>query len=253
MNRLREISERLAAIAGELEAESAGDARAAELADEAAELSSEAVEEANRRIREGEAGVQPVSYPEDLRSLVDAELEQLRFPAPALAGGLEEAMRYSLLAGGKRVRPVLALATARALGAEPERFLPGRLRDRADPHLLADPRRPAGDGRRRAAARFTDVPSQVRRGRGDPRRRRSLRRGDAALLRAAGRAGAGARRAAGAERGDRGRRHGRRPVRRRRGRGARRGGPADAARAEDRAADRRQRRRRARARGSRRT
>ena len=65
-----------------------------------------------------------MSYPEDLRSLVDAELEQLRFPAPALAGGLEEAMRYSLLAGGKRVRPVLALATARALGAEPERFLP---------------------------------------------------------------------------------------------------------------------------------
>src|SRR4051794_20060105 len=33
-------------------------------------------------------------------------------------------MRYSLLAGGKRVRPVLALATARALGAGPERFLP---------------------------------------------------------------------------------------------------------------------------------
>lgn len=65
-----------------------------------------------------------MSYPEDLRSLVDAELEQLRFPAPAVAGGLEEAMRYSLLAGGKRVRPVLALATARALGTEPERFLP---------------------------------------------------------------------------------------------------------------------------------
>jgi geranylgeranyl diphosphate synthase, type II len=33
-------------------------------------------------------------------------------------------MRYSLLAGGKRVRPVLTLATARALGADPERFLP---------------------------------------------------------------------------------------------------------------------------------
>jgi len=65
-----------------------------------------------------------VSYPEDLRALVDAELEQLRFPAPAVAGGLEEAMRYSLLAGGKRVRPVLALATARALGTDPERFLP---------------------------------------------------------------------------------------------------------------------------------
>ena len=32
--------------------------------------------------------------------------------------GLEEAMRYSLLAGGKRIRPVLALATARALGRD---------------------------------------------------------------------------------------------------------------------------------------
>jgi geranylgeranyl diphosphate synthase type II len=65
-----------------------------------------------------------VSYPEELRELVDAELERLRFPAPEPTAGLQEAMRYSLLAGGKRVRPVLALATARALGAEPERFLP---------------------------------------------------------------------------------------------------------------------------------
>ena len=30
-------------------------------------------------------------------------------------------MRYSLLAGGKRIRPVLALATARAVGARPAR------------------------------------------------------------------------------------------------------------------------------------
>ena len=28
-------------------------------------------------------------------------------------------MRYSLLAGGKRIRPVLALATASALGSDP--------------------------------------------------------------------------------------------------------------------------------------
>ena len=66
----------------------------------------------------------PSGYPEDLRSLVDAELERLRFSPSAPTVGLEEAMRYSLLAGGKRVRPVLALATARALGADPERFLP---------------------------------------------------------------------------------------------------------------------------------
>jgi len=65
-----------------------------------------------------------VSYPEDLRALVDGELERLRFSATPATAGLEEAMRYSLLAGGKRVRPVLALATARALGADPKRFLP---------------------------------------------------------------------------------------------------------------------------------
>jgi geranylgeranyl diphosphate synthase, type II len=65
-----------------------------------------------------------VSYPDDLRGMVDAALGQLRFSETAPTAGLEEAMRYSLLAGGKRVRPVLTLATARALGAEPERFLP---------------------------------------------------------------------------------------------------------------------------------
>jgi len=58
VNRLREISERLNAIARELEGEEADDARAAALAQEAAELSAEAVEESNRRIREGEASSQ---------------------------------------------------------------------------------------------------------------------------------------------------------------------------------------------------
>ena len=33
-------------------------------------------------------------------------------------------MRYSLLAGGKRIRPVLAMATARAIGEEPHAVLP---------------------------------------------------------------------------------------------------------------------------------
>jgi len=55
VSRLHEISERLGAIARELESGELGDERAAELANEAAELSAEAVEEANRRIREGEA------------------------------------------------------------------------------------------------------------------------------------------------------------------------------------------------------
>jgi geranylgeranyl diphosphate synthase type II len=63
-------------------------------------------------------------YPEDLRELVDDHLELLRFSGADSTTGLEEAMRYSLLAGGKRIRPVLALATARGLGAEPEHYLP---------------------------------------------------------------------------------------------------------------------------------
>ncbi len=65
-----------------------------------------------------------MSYPEDLHALVEGALAKLSFSASEPTAGLEEAMRYSLLAGGKRVRPVLALATARALGAAPERFLP---------------------------------------------------------------------------------------------------------------------------------
>jgi geranylgeranyl diphosphate synthase, type II len=65
-----------------------------------------------------------VSYPDDLRALVDAELERLRYDGASATVGLEEAMRYSLLAGGKRVRPVLSLATARARGADPAAYLP---------------------------------------------------------------------------------------------------------------------------------
>lgn len=65
-----------------------------------------------------------MTYPEDLRALVDAELDRLRFSAAPSTAGLEEAMRYSLLAGGKRVRPVLTLATARAIGTDPESVLP---------------------------------------------------------------------------------------------------------------------------------
>jgi len=65
-------------------------------------------------------------YPEDLRRQVEEYLAALRFLGPEADGvaGLEEAMRYSLLAGGKRIRPVLALATARAAGADPAAVLP---------------------------------------------------------------------------------------------------------------------------------
>jgi geranylgeranyl diphosphate synthase type II len=64
------------------------------------------------------------TYPDDLRDLVDRYLDTLRFSAIPDTAGIEEAMRYSLLAGGKRIRPVLALATARSLGRAPESVLP---------------------------------------------------------------------------------------------------------------------------------
>ena len=51
-----------------------------------------------------------------LREKVEARLAAI-LPADA---GLAEAMRYSLLAGGKRLRPILALEFCRVCGGEPE-------------------------------------------------------------------------------------------------------------------------------------
>jgi len=64
--------------------------------------------------------------------MVEEYLEGLTFSAAdpherdEMAGtqGLVEAMRHSLLAGGKRIRPVLTLATAESLGQRPEDLLP---------------------------------------------------------------------------------------------------------------------------------
>jgi geranylgeranyl diphosphate synthase, type II len=59
--------------------------------------------------------------PEELRELVETRLASLPFAADL--GALEEALRYSLLGGGKRIRPVLCLATGEALGREPGEVL----------------------------------------------------------------------------------------------------------------------------------
>jgi geranylgeranyl diphosphate synthase type II len=60
--------------------------------------------------------------PEELRGLVEAYLGELAF-TPEL-GGLEDAVRYPLESGGKRVRPVLALAVTEAAGGVAEHCLP---------------------------------------------------------------------------------------------------------------------------------
>jgi geranylgeranyl diphosphate synthase, type II len=64
------------------------------------------------------------AYPDHLRAQVETALESVQFATEAASAGLEQAMRYSLLAGGKRIRPVLALATASAVGRDPEWVLP---------------------------------------------------------------------------------------------------------------------------------
>jgi geranylgeranyl diphosphate synthase type II len=63
-----------------------------------------------------------VTSADELRELVDGELECL--PLAEELGELEGALRYSLLGGGKRIRPVLCLATGEALGRNPQEILP---------------------------------------------------------------------------------------------------------------------------------
>jgi geranylgeranyl diphosphate synthase type II len=79
------------------------------------------------RSRDGGAGADAgaaTRYPEHLRELVERYLDELDFSAAPAALPLVSAMRYSLLAGGKRIRPVLSLAVAERLGCPPARVLP---------------------------------------------------------------------------------------------------------------------------------
>ena len=66
----------------------------------------------------------PSTY-EEFRALVEAELEKLFSGCEDMPQHrLFEAMRYSLLAGGKRLRPVLVLAFCEATGGKTESALP---------------------------------------------------------------------------------------------------------------------------------
>ena len=58
------------------------------------------------------------------KSMADAFLQQAITVPAGEEGGLAESMRYGLLAGGKRIRPVLALAFCDALGGDIEKALP---------------------------------------------------------------------------------------------------------------------------------
>jgi geranylgeranyl diphosphate synthase type II len=64
------------------------------------------------------------AYLKKKRDIVDRALESLVPPAATYPPTVFEAMRYSLFAGGKRVRPVLAIAAAESLGAKTAGLLP---------------------------------------------------------------------------------------------------------------------------------
>jgi geranylgeranyl diphosphate synthase type II len=58
------------------------------------------------------------------KALVDRELDKLLPDGGKSPARLLESMRYSALAGGKRLRPILALASGEAVGADPEKVMP---------------------------------------------------------------------------------------------------------------------------------
>jgi geranylgeranyl diphosphate synthase type II len=64
------------------------------------------------------------SYLNRKKNAVDKALDSLVLPAKTFPPLVFEAMRYSLFAGGKRVRPVLAIASAEAIGAKTAGLLP---------------------------------------------------------------------------------------------------------------------------------
>ena len=62
-------------------------------------------------------------YLESRRALVDRTLDANLPPADTPPPLIHEAMRYAVLGGGKRIRPIVAIAAAEAVGAEVEPLL----------------------------------------------------------------------------------------------------------------------------------
>ena len=57
-------------------------------------------------------------YLDEQRALVDLELEQILPPDDAFPNSIHQAMRYSVFAGGKRLRPIVCAEAGRLLGAD---------------------------------------------------------------------------------------------------------------------------------------
>ncbi|MBW1708688.1 MAG: polyprenyl synthetase family protein [Deltaproteobacteria bacterium] len=64
------------------------------------------------------------AYLAQRREMIDRALEEALPEEHGLAQMLDRAMRYSLFAGGKRLRPILCLAGAETVGGSPEAAMP---------------------------------------------------------------------------------------------------------------------------------
>ena len=91
----------------------------------------------NRAIQQPFSHVNLKSYLVTRQKLIDRALDRYLPKANTKPATLHRAMRYSLFAGGKRLRPILCLAAAEACRRQDRRCASARLRHRMHPHLLA--------------------------------------------------------------------------------------------------------------------
>lgn len=80
-----------------------------------------------------------------IQNKINAALETY-FTADCPQKELLDAMRYSLLAGGKRIRPLLLVKFCEISGGRPRRGTACGLRHRNAAYLFADPRRSSVHG-----------------------------------------------------------------------------------------------------------
>lgn len=63
-------------------------------------------------------------YLEDRKEIIDGALDEILYQGEDMPCQIVEAMRYSVFAGGKRIRPILCLAACEAVGGNTEEVLP---------------------------------------------------------------------------------------------------------------------------------
>jgi geranylgeranyl diphosphate synthase type II len=68
--------------------------------------------------------IEAKAYIQKTAEMVHKELDRMSRDWTEIPNNLKESMRYSLLAGGKRIRPVLTIATTEALGGDSKVALP---------------------------------------------------------------------------------------------------------------------------------